>query len=98
MRIHGLGPNGVADSAERKAPEPVGPAPRADRASSVRMGTGAQRIVSSVSRDEKMSAEKVASVKLAVDSGTYRIDYDKLAERIVDEDVSRVGLGNGGSE
>ncbi len=100
MRIQGLGPNGVgeATAGESKKPEPVGPAPRVDAAQPVRVGTGAQRIVSAVTRDERASAEKVSAVRAAVDSGTYRVDFDKLAERIADEEMARVGVTNGSSD
>jgi anti-sigma28 factor (negative regulator of flagellin synthesis) len=44
-----------------------------------------------VSRGEAAQAERVAALRAAVQGGTYRIDLDKLAERIADDELARVG-------
>jgi flagellar biosynthesis anti-sigma factor FlgM len=88
MRIHGLGAQRVGE-VEPRNPEPVGPMPRAERTSPATKARGAQRIVAALSHDEATSAERVAAVRAAIENGTYRIDFEQLAERIADEEIAR---------
>ncbi|MCC7381333.1 MAG: flagellar biosynthesis anti-sigma factor FlgM [Deltaproteobacteria bacterium] len=40
-------------------------------------------------KSEAESEAKVAAVKALLDAGTYRVDLDRLAERLVDEELAR---------
>lgn len=46
-----------------------------------------QQKLDSVSQREAAKAEKLSALRTKIDSGEYKIDYDKLAAKILDEDL-----------
>lgn len=76
----------VADSREGKPAA----APKQDPSSVVTLSAGAS--ASSSSMDGEVSAAnaaRIAQIREAIRTGTYPIDLDKLASRIVDDEVVR---------
>ena len=47
-----------------------------------------QQKLDSVSQREAAKAEKLSALRTKIDSGEYKIDYDTLASKILDEDLS----------
>jgi len=55
------------------------------------VASGTQVLSAAVSRDSAVRSERVASVRAQIQSGTYAIDRDKLANRIADDELERAG-------
>jgi flagellar biosynthesis anti-sigma factor FlgM len=49
----------------------------------------AQQIVETGARDAAAHTEKLSALKSALDKGTYKVDYDKLADKIVTDEIER---------
>ena len=97
MRINGFGTGSVEDR-DRPKPESSSRGNVAGTDSSAHAGqasvvvsAGAQEISAAVSRGNVARGERVASVRAQVQSGTYPIDRQKLAENIADDELMRAG-------
>ncbi len=60
-----------------------------ERGTIVEISTAGAAAMESTSSPE--IAAKVAKLRAQVATGSYKIDYEKLAERIVDDDIQRGG-------
>ena len=92
MRIHGFG-TGSVEERDRSKAEPnaqVPPSQGGDR-DAVVVSSGTQMLSAAVSRGSAVRSERVASVRAQIQSGTYVIDRDKLANRIADDELERAG-------
>jgi flagellar biosynthesis anti-sigma factor FlgM len=49
----------------------------------------AQQLVETGARAEAAHGEKLSALRQALDKGTYRVDYDKLADKIVTDEIER---------
>lgn len=47
-----------------------------------------QQKLDNVSQQEAAKAEKLSALRTKIDTGEYKIDYEKLATKILDEDLS----------
>lgn len=74
---------GDADRAKRARTE--GPA-RAEADSVVKISTEAK---ASMSADAPAASDRVARIKAEIESGGYPIDFEKLAEKILDDELGR---------
>lgn len=63
---------------------------RAETASAV-VSRGATELAASVARGRAAVAERVEEVRARLDAGTYRVDLDRLAERMLDDELGRLG-------
>lgn len=86
-----LGTDSVRDN-DRSAPQaPPAAAPAAAAGGSVVVARSAQVLVERVEQDRAARAERIAAIRDAIASGKYKVDFQRLAERFVDEEV--VGRG-----
>lgn len=76
---------GDADRAKRARTE--GPA-RTD-VDSVKISESATEAKASLSADSAAASDRVARIKADIESGGYPIDFDKLAEKILDDELGR---------
>jgi len=92
MRIHGFGAGSIEER-ERAKSEPTTPAPamKAGGQESVVVSDGAREVSAAVARQSAARSERVASVRAQVQSGSYKIDRDRLAERLADDELARAG-------
>jgi flagellar biosynthesis anti-sigma factor FlgM len=92
MRINGSeGPQrtcGVAKSELRS----VGEAEK-NRASgeAVVLGERAAKLTDQLAADDAVREQRLTEIKKQLDEGTYTIDLDLLAEKLVDEEIARSG-------
>jgi len=49
----------------------------------------AQQIAAGGQRDAVEHGAKLSALKQALDKGTYKVDYDKLADKIVSDEIER---------
>ena len=49
----------------------------------------AQQIAAGGQRDAVEHGAKLSALKQALDKGTYKVDYDKLADKIVTDEIER---------
>ena len=49
----------------------------------------ARELVETGARDAAAHTEKLSALKSALDKGTYKVDYDKLADKIVTDEIER---------
>jgi negative regulator of flagellin synthesis FlgM len=91
MRINGFGTGSVEDRERPKADPATTAAPAKGGESSVIVSPGAQVLSAAVSRGDAARSERVAAVREQVQSGTYQVDRQKLAERIADDELVRAG-------
>ena len=90
MRIQGSSTPEVSTRAEDSAKAPTAPAgTEAPVAEAVVVSTRAQEIVAGGQRDAAAHQTKLHALKSALESGTYKVDYDKLADRIVTDEIER---------
>jgi flagellar biosynthesis anti-sigma factor FlgM len=92
MRIHGFG-TGSVEERDRSKAEPNAQVPAADAGDreAVVVSSGTQMLSAAVTRGSAARSERVATVRSQVQSGTYHIDRDKLANRIADDELERAG-------
>ena len=89
MRMDANAPQAVA-GCQTKKPEPVAPArPLTAPSGPVHVGKSARGITDEVSHKEAQQAEKVAALKSAVRAGSYKVDLDKLAAKIADDEIAK---------
>jgi anti-sigma28 factor (negative regulator of flagellin synthesis) len=88
MRIDGSGPKAIGDAAPGARPLKGSEAP-ARAGEAVVVAAGTREAAELASRGAEARAEHVEAVRLRVESGTYKIDYDLLADRIVAEETDR---------
>lgn len=50
---------------------------------------GVTEASASAARAEAASAQRIAELKAQVENGTYRVDFDRLAEKLADEEIAR---------
>lgn len=55
------------------------------------VGSRSQEVRASAERAEAERADKLASIAAALESGTYKVDFAAVAERLVDDELSRSG-------
>ena len=51
----------------------------------------AQRLTAHASETADARAARVAEIGSALEAGTYRVDHQKVAEKLVDEELARSG-------
>lgn len=94
MRIDRSSVQDLATTKDRKTagPTPTDPQGRAPGAAPgvVVSGTVAQAAASS-DRAQAHASDKVESLRAAVADGRYHVDVEKLAERIIADEVARAG-------
>jgi anti-sigma28 factor (negative regulator of flagellin synthesis) len=97
MRIQGSSTPEVTKRAdEAKTPTAVtGEADKASEAGAapVVVASSAQDIVAGGQRDAAQHASRLSALKDALERGSYKIDYEKLAERIVNDEIERSKRG-----
>jgi negative regulator of flagellin synthesis FlgM len=91
MQINPVGPSRIAGiSAYRPAgarPNPAGTSSPSARAGVIALSERAgeaRRVQATAATAPDVRAEKVAPIKAQVQSGTYRVDNQALAERLID--------------
>ncbi len=58
-------------------------------ADSVKFSSSANEAAVSLSSDDAAASERVARIKADIESGGYPIDFEKLAEKILDDELGR---------
>jgi anti-sigma28 factor (negative regulator of flagellin synthesis) len=92
MRIHGTSTPEVGQRGDDAAKPPAAPAASdvaAAEAAPVVVSTRAQEIAAGGQRDAAIHGGKLSALKEALERGSYKIDYDKLADRIVSDEIER---------
>lgn len=97
MRIggsDGKSPDGAQAPGRKVAStqETNGGAPRAQGAdgnSAAVVSSGASDLAARTEKSEQAHAERVEGIRLKITRGEYKIDYEELARRIVDEEMAR---------
>jgi flagellar biosynthesis anti-sigma factor FlgM len=90
MRIQGSNTPEVSNRAEDSAKAPTAPAgTEAPPAEAVVVSTRSQEIVAGGQRDAAAHQTKLTALKSALESGSYKVDYDKLADKIVSDELER---------
>ena len=95
MRIHGFGSAGIEDRERAKA-DATAQGQDSGKTSGqdpVVVSSGAQEITAAVARQSAARSQRVAAVRAQVESGTYKVDKDKLAERLADDELARAWNG-----
>lgn len=88
MRIHGQ-PNIPPElQAEVKK---AGKVENVDKPAAV-VSSGVAETSASSARAEAALQERIAALKSQIESGTYKIDFDRLANRLIDEELQRSGV------
>lgn len=77
---------GDAERAKRARTE--GPA-RTESDSVVKISDSANEAKVSLSSEAPVASERVARIKAEIESGGYPIDFEKLAEKILDDELGR---------
>ncbi len=60
---------------------------------SVVLGDRASKMTDKLSADDAAREGKLSEIKRQLDDGTYTVDLDVLAERLVDEELARAAPG-----
>ena len=96
MRIQGSSTPEVSSRAEDSAKASTAPAgTEAPVAEAVVVSTRAQEIVAKLGYADGVHVNtnnlwvNLRALKSALESGTYKVDYDKLADRIVTDEIER---------
>lgn len=76
---------GDADRAKRARTE----GPARTEADSVKISESASEAKASLSADSAAASDRVARIKADIESGGYPIDFEKLAEKILDDELGR---------
>jgi len=63
--------------------------PKRTETDRVEISESAQEAKASLSADAASAAERVARIKADIESGGYPIDFEKLAEKIIDDELGR---------
>ena len=88
MRIDGTKIDKIDDS-RKDGKAPAGRPKTSDDA--VVVSARAQKLSAHVYETAEARGKRVAEIHAALDGGTYKVDHQKLAERLVDEDLARWG-------
>ncbi len=80
-----LSPLGDADRAKRTRTE----GPDRTESDSVKISESASEAAQSLSSEGATASERVARIKAEIESGGYPIDFEKLAEKIIDDELGR---------
>jgi flagellar biosynthesis anti-sigma factor FlgM len=90
MRIHGGSTPEVEKREDGAKPQTsaTGETAAVDAAPVV-VSARAQQLVETGARDAAAHTQKLSALKQALDKGTYKVDYDKLADKIVTDEIER---------
>ena len=88
MRIDGTSVASIEEHRKVRA-KPVSPSATANDA--VVVSARAQKLMVHASETSDARARRVTEIGTALETGTYRVDYQKVAERLVDEELARSG-------
>ena len=80
-----LTPLADADRAKRTRAEGV----ERTESDSVKISESANEAAQSLSSEGASASERVARIKAEIESGGYPIDFEKLAEKILDDELGR---------
>lgn len=80
-----------APIADDKAVSRKAPQAETSQGPEVVVAGSVQRAIETTSSKEAERAARVAELKLQVDTGEYRVDYEALAKRLVEEEMARPG-------
>jgi anti-sigma28 factor (negative regulator of flagellin synthesis) len=89
MRIQGSGPHAV--ESKKDGPRTEKRERAGSEGSAVVVKADASGVAGAVAREASAHDARVAEIALQLDKGTYQVDKDKLAARIFEDEVSRVG-------
>jgi flagellar biosynthesis anti-sigma factor FlgM len=93
MRIQGGNTPEVGqreDGAKAPTTSPTGEATApATTAAPVVVSARAQQLVETGAQNAAVHGEKLSALKHALDKGTYKVDYDRLADKIVTDEIER---------
>jgi anti-sigma28 factor (negative regulator of flagellin synthesis) len=91
MRIHGGSTPEVGQREEGAKPQTTTSTSEtsAPDAAPVVVSARAQQLVETGARDAAAHTSKLSALKQKLDSGGYKVDYDKLADKIVTDEIER---------
>ena len=89
MRIHGGSTPEVGQREDGAKPQAPSSALASADAGPVVVSARAQEIVAGGQRDAAAHGSRLSALKQALERGTYKIDYDRLADRIVSDEIER---------
>lgn len=76
---------GDADRAKRAKTE----GPERTEVDRVQISESANEAKASLASESAVASDRVARIKAEIESGGYPIDFDKLAEKIIDDELGR---------
>ena len=90
MRINGFGA-GAIEERDRAKTETTSqpPSKKSSGQASVVVSSAAQEISAAVAQQSAARTQRVAAVRAQVQSGSYKVDKDTLAERLADDELAR---------
>jgi len=89
MRIEGTKVEKIEESRKDAKAQSVARPTASDDA--VVVSARAKKLSTHATESAAAREKRVAELGSAVDAGTYKVDHQKLAERLVDEDLARWG-------
>lgn len=78
----------IASDAERVATTPA-KRPSRTEVDSVKISSSASEAAVSLSSEGAAASERIARIKADIESGGYPVDFEKLAEKILDDELGR---------
>jgi negative regulator of flagellin synthesis FlgM len=79
----GSSSNGVADKSQGEGSATAATAPATDHVTLTDSARALQKIEAAVAKTPVVNADKVAAVKQAISSGTYKIDAGRIAGKLL---------------
>jgi flagellar biosynthesis anti-sigma factor FlgM len=89
MRIDGT--NVASIEEHRQVRAKTAPSPRDIGNDAVVVSDRIQKLAAHASETADARATRVAEIGSALEAGTYRVDHQKVAEKLVDEELARSG-------
>jgi flagellar biosynthesis anti-sigma factor FlgM len=89
MRIDGTNGASIEEHSKGRA-KPVAANPH-EIIDAVVVSARAHRLAAHASETADARATRVAEIGSALEAGTYRVDHQKVAEKLVDEELARSG-------
>jgi flagellar biosynthesis anti-sigma factor FlgM len=89
MRIDGTNVASIEDHRKART-KPVAANP-SENNDAVVVSARAQRLTAHAQETADARATRVTEIGSALEAGTYRVDYQKVAEKLVDEELARSG-------
>jgi len=77
----------IADKERAKTARSEGP--ERTESDNVKISESASEAAVSLSSDGAAASDRVARIKAEIESGGYPIDFEKLAEKIIDDELGR---------